>query len=253
MTNIRLIQHQYPNLSLPEMICDTPISKYLNRDLLLKNMNKSFCCGLIGKSGSGKTSLLTGLIQTKNNKKTNTFTFNDCFDKIYVFMPSTSRASIKNNIFGELPEDQLYEGLNFDILSEVYEKLLQSSKEKERSLLILDDVQSYYKDPEVEKNLLHLINNRRHLKISIFIIAQNYTKIGRQIRMALTDLFVFNVSKEQYADISDELVNIDKKLFEEVLKMYKTYVKTSPKSFLYFNVDIGDFFIDWNEIQINDE
>ena len=60
---MRLLIHNKPKLKLPEFKVDEPLSKQLD-DPLLSNMNKSFCCGLIGKAGSGKTSLMVSFIQT---------------------------------------------------------------------------------------------------------------------------------------------------------------------------------------------
>ena len=102
---------------MPEFKVDEPLSKHLD-DPLLSNMNKSFCCGLVGKAGSGKTSLMVSFIQTPNF-------FKKVFNKIYVFMPNSSRNSMKNNIFNVLPEDQLFEGVSYEILSEVYDRLLE--------------------------------------------------------------------------------------------------------------------------------
>ena len=49
---------------MPEFKVDEPLSKHLDDDPLLTNMNKSFCFMLVGKAGSGKTSLMISLIQT---------------------------------------------------------------------------------------------------------------------------------------------------------------------------------------------
>ena len=55
---MRFLIHAKPNLKMPQFKVDEPLSIYLHNDPLLKNMNQSFCCGLIGKAGSGKTSLM---------------------------------------------------------------------------------------------------------------------------------------------------------------------------------------------------
>jgi ABC-type dipeptide/oligopeptide/nickel transport system ATPase component len=206
----------------------------------LKYMNRSFTCGLIGKAGSGKTSLMVAFIQTPKKLK-------KVFNKIYVFMPNSSRQSMKNNIFNVLPEDQLYEGVNFDNLNEVYEKLLESTENKHKSLLVFDDVQSYLKNKEVEVNLLHIIANRRHLRCSIFIVAQNYNKIPKNIRQAFTDMFLFNVGKEEYNNIFEENVNLSKDDFNELLVMYRNIKKEESNSFIYIH-DKDTFFINYNEL-----
>jgi hypothetical protein len=75
-------------------------------------------------------------------------------------MPNSSRNSMKNNIFNVLPDEQVFEGVSYEILSDVYERLLESTENNHKSLLVFDDVQSYLKTKEIEVNLLHIIANR---------------------------------------------------------------------------------------------
>ena len=241
---MRLLIHNKPKLKMPEFKVDEPLSKHLD-DSLLTNMNKSFCCGLVGKAGSGKTSLMISLIQTPKK-------FKKVFNKIYVFMPNSSRNSMKNNAFSVLPDDQLFEGVSYEILSEVYERLLESTENNHKSLLVFDDVQSYLKDKEVEVNLLHIIANRRHLRCSFFIVAQNYNKIPKNIRQSFTDIFLFNVGKEEYINIFEENINLSKDDFSKVLTEYRSIKKTESNSFIYIH-DKDKFFINWNEIIEDDE
>ena len=241
---MRLLIHNKPKLKMPEFKVDEPLSKHLDDDPLLSNMNKSFCCGLIGKAGSGKTSLMVSFLQTPKKLK-------KVFNKVYVFMPNSSRNSMKNNIFDILPEDQLFEGVSYEILSEVYERLLESTENNHKSLLVFDDVQSYLKNKEVEVNLLHIIANRRHLRCSFFIIAQNYNKIPKNIRQSFTDIFLFNVGKEEYINIYEENINLSKDDFSKVLTEYRSIKKTESNSFIYIH-DKNKIFINWNEI-IEDE
>ena len=241
---MRLLIHNKAKLKVSEFKVDEPLSKHLEDDPLLSNMNKSFCCGLIGKAGSGKTSLMVSFLQTPKK-------FKKVFNKIYVFMPNSSRNSMKNNIFDVLPEDQLFEGVSYEILSEVYERLLESTEDNHKSLLVFDDVQSYLKNKEVEVNLLHIIANRRHLRCSFFIIAQNYNKIPKNIRQSFTDIFLFNVGKEEYINIYEENINLSKDDFSKVLTEYRSIKKTESNSFIYIH-DKDKIFINWNEI-IEDE
>ena len=241
---MKIIHNEKPNLNLPEFKVDMPLSKYLDEDPLLKHLNKSFCCALISRAGGGKTSLLVGLLNTKKK-------LNKVFHKIYVFMPNTSRQSMKNSIFDVLSDDQLFEGVNFENLANVYLKLLENSKDGKLSLLIFDDCQSQLKDKEVEVNLLHIIANRRHLRTSVFIIAQNYNKIPRQIRLALTDTFLFNIGKQEYDNIYEENVEISKQDYDYILKMFNDIKKEDPYSFLFIH-EKNKFFINWNEIVDDD-
>lgn len=241
---MKLLKHNYPKLKFPEFQVDEPLSQHLNDDPLLKHLNRSFTTGLIGKAGSGKTSLMVSLLQTPKKMK-------KIFHKIYLFMPNSSQSSMKNNIFDVLPDDQKFEGVNFENLSYVYEQLLEQSKENKLSLLIFDDVQSYLKNLEVELNLLHIIANRRHLRTSIFLLCQNFIKIPKQIRMAFTDVFLFNISKEEYKNIYEELLTIPKNEFIEILKYYKKEKEYNNNSFIYIH-DYDKVFINWTEI-LDDE
>lgn len=245
---MRLLQHIKPSLKIPEFVVDEPLTqrKEITDDPLLRNLNKSFCFGLVGLAGSGKTSFLVSLLNQKGKF------FNKVFHKIYVFMPKSSQASMKNNIFNHLPEDQIYEGVNFENLSEVYEKLLENSENKKKSLLIFDDVQSYLKTKEVEVNLLHIIANRRHLRTSVVIILQQYVKCPLDIRKSFTQLCVFRVNKNEWQYIYDENVEISKQDWADVMKEYNSISKTEPNSFVFISKG-GPIFINWNEVLFDEE
>jgi hypothetical protein len=118
---MRLLVHNKPKLKMPEFKVDEPLSKHID-DPLLSNMNGSFCCGLIGKAGSGMTFLMVSFIQSPKKY------FKKVLNKIYVFMPNSSRNSMKQNIFNVLPDDQVFEGVSYEILSDVYEKLLENTE-----------------------------------------------------------------------------------------------------------------------------
>ena len=178
--------------------------------------------------------------------------FKKVFHKIYVFMPNSSRNSMKNNIFSVLPEDQLFEDVSYKILFEAYDRLLESTENNHKSFLVFDDVQSYLKTKEVEVNLLHIIANRRHLRCSVFIVAQNYNKIPTNIRQSFTDLFLLNVGKEEYINIYEEHINLSKDDFSKVLTEYRSIKKSESNSFIYIH-DKVKIFINWNEIIEDDE
>ena len=184
---MNLRKHTAPKLKLPSFQVDYKLSKYLDDDPLLKYINKSSAISFIGRAGSGKTSLMTGLLQTRRK-------FKKVFHKIYLFMPSYSRSSMSDCIFDCLPQDQIYNQLTLESLQEVYDKIEENTKEKLLSLIIFDDVQDGFKG-DAEKLLLRIINNRRHLRTTLFLVCQSYRKMPLDVRKALTNHFLFNLSK----------------------------------------------------------
>lgn len=230
-------------LKMPEMLVDHPLASHLENEPLLSYLNKSFACSFIGRAGSGKTSLMTGLLQTKNK-------FKKVFHKIYVFMPSYSRGSMKKCIFDCLPDEQIFSELNLENLTYVYNQLEENTEDKLLSLIIFDDVQDAFKG-ECEKLLLKIINNRRHLRTSLMIVAQSYKKMSLDVRKALTNHFLFNLSKEDYNQIYDERIYIPKVVWENMLDVYR---KNNDKkgNFLFLDPEKQKHFIGWDEVILED-
>lgn len=165
-------------------------------------------------------------------------------------MPKYSRGSMKKCVFDCLPEDQIYNDLNIDTLTDVYNKIETNTEEGLLSLIILDDVQDNFKG-DCEKLLLKIINNRRHLRTSIMIIAQSYIKMSRDVRKVLTNHFLFNLSKEEYDDIHSERIYMDKKKWETILKQYRK-TNNNKGNFLFLDPEKVKCFINWDEV-IDDE
>ena len=231
-------------LKLPHFEVDKPLSNHLDDVPLLKLLNKSFACSFIGRAGSGKTSLMTGLLQT--TKK-----FKKVFNKIYVFMPLYSRSSMSKCVFDCLPPNQIYDELNIENLAEVYNQIEENTKENLLSLIIFDDVQDKFKG-ECEKLLLKIINNRRHLRTSIMILAQSYKKISLYVRKALTNHFLFNLSKEDYKTIFDERIYIPEDKWNQILNISRK--KNDNKgNFIFLDPELSKIFINWDEVILDEE
>ena len=143
----------------------------------------------LGKAGSGKSSLAISLLQTPTM-------FKKVFHNIILFCPINSRASVKNDFWNKnLPAEQIYDDLPIENLSSAYALVEENAKEGFKTLIVLDDVQSALKNIEIQKLLLHCVNNRRHGYLSIWLLCQSYITIPRMVRNALTDLFIFKYPK----------------------------------------------------------
>ena len=239
---MEFIKNKIPKLKLPEFIVDTELNPKLSKfGGILKLMNKSNFTLFLGKAGSGKTSLMVGLLGSKPKNGG----LKKVFHQIFVFIPPSSRHSMKENFFEKyLPEEQIFDELNLSNLELVYDLAKENAKEGYRSLLVFDDVQKDLKD-ECKELFLSIVNNRRHAKINIMLLCQNYFSIPKQIRNGITDAFIFKVSKNEMEQIFQELIEKHKNKFIEILDV----VFKEKHSFLYINTESQRIFSNFeNEI-----
>ncbi len=166
-------------------------------------------------------------------------------------MPSYSRQSMKKCIFDCLPQEQIFGELNLENLLLVEDQVKQNTENNLTSLIIFDDVQDAFKG-ECENLILKLINNRRHMRLSIMVIAQSYVKISFSVRKALTSLFLFNLSKEDYAKIYEERLYFPKIDWETILTYYRKENNNIKGNFIFLDPEMSKVFINWNEIIIDE-
>ena len=201
-----------PKLGNVKMTCDRVIHKKLTEFPMTNDAwsTNNFTV-IVGRMGQGKTSLLTNLVKN---------VFNKCFENIYLVMPESSRTSIENDIFTKhLPPDQLYDTLTEDGLTEIYERLQETTKEKENSMLIIDDFQAQLKDKDIIKVLQKIITKMRHLRVTIFLLQQNFQALQKPLRELVSNLVIFNVGKSQLSKLFQEIVQMDKDKYEKLIKM----------------------------------
>lgn len=236
--SISIIKNKKPELKMPKFNVDGELHKNLNEYPLTSTLNKSNFTLFLGKAGQGKSSLAISLFQKG--------LFKGVYHNIFLFCPPNSRASIKNDFWGEnLPEEQIYDELNLENLQNVYDLAQEDAVEGFKSLIILDDVQKYLKDVDIQKLLLHIVNNRRHALTSVWVLAQNYFQIPKQVREALTNAFIFKVSKVEFINIFSELIEKEKSVFQEIIEKY---AYKEPHSFVFLDTNSGRLFSNWDEI-----
>jgi replication-associated recombination protein RarA len=238
--SITIKENKKPNLKLPKFSVDNELHIKLNNYEITKLMNKSNFSLFLGKAGSGKTSLMTSFLKTKD-------LFHKVYYQIFIFMPSNSRASLKDNFFDKsLPEEQIFSDVQYEDLNEVYLTCQANAEDKKQTLIIFDDTQRFLKQNDIQKLLLNMINNRRHLRLSIWLCCQNYFSIPKMVRSGLTDLFVFKCSKKEMEQIFEEQIELYKDYFLEI----KNSCFKKNHDFLYINTNSGKIFNNWNEIVI---
>lgn len=229
------------DLTIPQFLCDSnPLGEHLNKYDMLKHLNCFGFTGLIGRSGSGKTSLLISFLTGKGNKKI----FRKVFDHIIVVMPQTSRNSIKKNPFKDHPDEKMYEDLDLNTIKTIYNNLLVSAEKDETTFLILDDVGASCKNLEIQKLLRMIVYNRRHLKVHIFILLQSFLSIPLEVRKLFTNVIMFKPSKPEFENLFDELIEKKKDKALEVMN----FVYDKPHEYLFLNVESQRMYKMFDEI-----
>jgi GTPase SAR1 family protein len=206
--NIKLVKCEAPNFQKVNFSCDCELSKKLNDFPMTRDhLNKFNTTLFIGTQGSGKTSLLVNFVKRLYKK---------VFDKIYVFMPKSSRDSLKPNIFEVLPEEQLFEELNSENISRVYEDAKELSADGKKVLIIYDDVQKALKNKFVLNSLKNIIANQRHLHITNLILCQNFFALDKSLRELVNNVILFKLGKSQSEKLFNELIELHKDKFDKI-------------------------------------
>lgn len=201
-----------PNLKKVKMNVDDIIDeKLLKYPMSADLFGRTSFNVILGKMGQGKTSLITNFVKT---------IFKRCFEHMIVFIPTGSRRSIENDIYGKhLPDADLYDALTAENLDEVIEKLEENADNGENTLLIIDDFQSALKDPDVLARLQKIVTRMRHMRTTIFILQQNFQKMAKFMRELVTNVITFNVGKSQLDKLFEETVQLDKNKFQALIDL----------------------------------
>ena len=193
---------------------------------------KSGAYYIVGRPGSGKTSLWLSLLLTKNNG------YYRKFDKIYLI--SNSLATLPLDKLN-LPEDQIYDEYNEEKLFEI----LRSEKESANNnniLLVIDDCIKDLKSKKFNKLILnrrHIIQNPNNNEVKsgvmIFITGQTYNLLELQVRKNMSDIILYpTANTKELTSIKSELMSdLTPKQQEEVLNL----AWSRPYGFLYIKMN----------------
>jgi len=233
------------DLDMPVFTCDYSLAPHLEKYDMLNFLNGFRFTGFIGKPASGKTSLMISLLTGRKKQKV----FRKVFNHVIVVMPTNSRNSLKVNPFEKHHPDKMFDDLNLNTISIIYQQLEQAASEKETTLLILDDVGASLKNHAILNTLQKIIYNRRHLKVNIFVLLQNFTSIPLSVRKLFNNLILFKPSKKEFENLFDELFEDHKNKIIDLMKF--SYQK--PHDYLFLNVDTQRIFNqDFDEILLDE-
>ena len=238
---IEIKKNNCPNLGKINFACDKELSSKLNQyEMVRDHLNKYNTTLLIGTQGSGKTSLLINFVKKLYKK---------VFDRVYVFMPSTSRQSLNPNIFDVLPENQLFEELNEETISRVYEEVKELSEDGKKTLIIYDDVQRALKNKFVLNSLKNIIANQRHLHVVNLILVQNFFALHKSLREIVNNVVLFKLGKSQTEKVFNEIIEIHRDKFDKI----RDLVYDEKYNWLFVNVTTQRIYKKFDEIMFEEE
>ena len=178
---------EVPNPKTPKLHQPDFVVHYKRKDIAPPFPSMHSYMVFLGASCSGKASLL---LSTLNHRKL----FKKAFHTIFVSFTSVSEES---SIFLDLPEDQVCNELDHNTQEEIYNKILHLSSEKYDSLIVLDDMTSELKNPQLLRIFNTVIHNRRHLQTSVFTVVQIYNSIPLSNRKTINYLIMYKKNKQK--------------------------------------------------------
>ena len=201
-----------PNIKKVKMNCDVCIDERMKLYPMVEDAFSTSSFNIIvARMGFGKTSLITSFMKT---------IFKKAFENIFVVIPPNSRASIDDDIYGKnLPEDQIYDTLSEEGLADIYSRLQESSSEGYNSILIIDDFQAQMKDANIVKALQKIITKMRHLRVSVWLLQQNYQALAKPLRELASNLIIFNLGKSQLTKIFEETIELSKEKYQDLIDL----------------------------------
>lgn len=158
---------------------------------------------IVGRSGSGKTTMIQKLLNDKGKNKK----YKRVFHKIYFFSPSTNTLGTDLKI----PEEQI-----FDDLSEI-ESICEELDPEQFNLFIIDDL---IFDLNENRFLRKLLTRYRHKGLSIWIVSQAYNALFRKARLNDPILILYPMGKDQLLDVHKDRFgkDMDEDVFFKVAK-----------------------------------
>lgn len=190
---------------------------------------------IVGIKGSGKTALMLNLFKfIFMNQKANDYKYFHLVIPNYSIEQNDTYRFIKDikhnkNIF-------IYNKYNDIVVEMVYQKQLKSNDGK--SLFIIDDatgdfMKSFHNNAG---NMVKILTDARHLKISLFIIAHHITGALKPVYRSMFDyVFLFNISNGKLLkSCYDEFISLndDKSDYNGFKKEFNDKVKKVKYAFL---------------------
>ena len=232
-----LINETAPHLKMPSFIIDHNVK-------LVEKPFPSVASYLVfvGKSRSGKSSLITSLLKNRR-------LYRNAFHNVIIVIPKHSFHSMseRDNPFLALDKEKIYHDLNIDVLETIYFQVMGYAENEEDTLLLIDDYASELKNGDILKLLNTFVNNRRHLRLSVWMSVQTYKSIPLSNRKTINMLILFKcMNKAEIKAIWEEMTFLQKDDFFNLLE----FVFQKPYDYLVLDRDNNEYYRKFNKISI---
>ena len=239
---MKLVELDKPKIKSVKMLVDNVIDdKLTNYEMIECCWSRTSFNILIGSMGQGKSTLMINLLKN---------VFNKCFNHVYVIMPKQSRASVKDNYLEKnIPSQYFRDEISVEILEDILDELKENTKEREFSMVIIDDMGSDLKNKYIVKQLQKMILSMRHLRCSFWLLQQNFQQLAKPLRELATNFISYDIGKSQLEKLFNESIQLPKEKFLELTNL----AFDEPHRWICLNTKTKRFFKGFDEIEIDDE
>ncbi len=195
-----------------------------------------------GSTGSGKTTWLIQMMKT---------IFKKVYHDIFLIMPENSLNSIadKDNIFRKhLDPDNIYHTYDVETLQEIYEKVDENSAEGYYSLLLIDDFGNLLKNKHESKILQSMFLKNRHMRLSVFVLVQNFYQMPKLIREICNNAILFNTNRSMNEKFFNEMMDVKKDDFSQLMRLCPT-----THDYILVSLKHKKIYHNWNQVEFEDE
>ena len=163
--------------------------------------------------------------------------------------PSSSRHSQTDHPFNDIPESDVYDSFDgFDVLSKVEDNRKSYGDKHYSQLLVIDDCSSSLK--QNESYLIHLLLNRRHNNLSVFICSQYLVHVPLSIRTNIDYVVALRLSGKELEKLREEFSQLSREQWRQLIQFVWGNKKGRSHEYLAIHHDNDLYFKGMQQIDI---